>query len=91
MIAEHYSMFGASSGRAAPRNRRKISTAAGFTAVIPRAIYIVSLCIIQEHLIAKNKFDALVHPVLVLLTPFTGQVVLFTGLLTCGLVVRHLD
>lgn len=43
------------------------------TVAIPTAIYVVSLWVLQEHPLAKNKIDALVHPltaVLVLLTGF---------------------
>lgn len=74
------------------------ATMAGMAVAVPSAIYVVSIWILQEHPLAKNKIDALVHPltaVLVLLTPFTEQPVLFTGLLLTGLVVvrlvRHLE
>jgi low temperature requirement protein LtrA len=71
---------------------------AGMVLAIPSAIYVLSLWILQAHSQKENRFDALIHPItaiLVLLTPFTGQVILFTGILLSILVVirviRHLD
>ena len=65
---------------------------------VPTALYVLSLWILQEHSLADNKFDTLLHPVtaiLILLTPFTGQAVPLTGALLLILVVirlvRHLE
>jgi low temperature requirement protein LtrA len=71
---------------------------AGMALALPTAVFVFSVWILQEHPRAKNVIDTLLHPVtavLVLLTPFTGQAVLLTGLLLSGLVimrlVRHLE
>jgi hypothetical protein len=71
---------------------------AGMALAIPSAIYVLSLWVLQERVVAKNLFDTLVHPitaVLILLTPFTNQPVLLTGILLALLVtirlVRHLE
>ena len=71
---------------------------AGMAVALPSVIYILSLWLLQEHSRAKNVVDTLLHPVtavLILLTPFTGQAVLLTGILLCTLVairvVRHLE
>jgi low temperature requirement protein LtrA len=77
----------------------EISTVgAGMALAIPSAIYVLSLWVLQERVVAKNLFDTLVDPVtamLILLTPFTGQPVLLTGILLTLLVtirlVRHLE
>jgi low temperature requirement protein LtrA len=72
--------------------------AAGMALAIPCALYVFCIWVLQEQPRSKTLFDTLVHPVtavLILLTPFTGNVVLFTGLLLAGLVVirliRHLE
>jgi hypothetical protein len=65
---------------------------------LPSAIYVFSVWVLQEHPMAKNVFDTLVNPVtavLILVTPFTEQAVLLTGILLTILVairlVRHLE
>ena len=65
---------------------------------VPTAVFVFSVWILQEHPRAKNVIDTVLHPVtaiLVLLTPFTGQAALLTGLLLSGLVIirllRHLE
>ncbi|MBC7809698.1 MAG: low temperature requirement protein A [Burkholderiales bacterium] len=72
--------------------------AAGMAVALPCAIFVFSLWILQEHPRANNAIDTLLNPVtafLILLTPFTGQPVLLTGILLAALViirlVRHLD
>jgi low temperature requirement protein LtrA len=72
--------------------------AAGMALAIPSAIYVLSLWVLQERVLSNNRFDTLVHPVtavLILLTPFSGQTVLLTGILLTVLVVirlvRHLE
>lgn len=77
----------------------EISTlAAGMALAIPCAIYVLSLWVLQERVLSRHIFDTLVHPVtavLILLTPFTGQTVLLTGILLALLVairlVRHME
>ncbi len=65
---------------------------------MPTAIYVLSLWVLQEHSLADNRFDTVLHPVtafLILLTPFTGQAVPLTGVLLLILVVirlvRHME
>jgi low temperature requirement protein LtrA len=74
------------------------SSGAGMALALPTAVYVLVLWILQEHPRANNLFDTLLHPVmavLILVTPFTGQAVLLTGILLSILVVirlvRHLD
>jgi low temperature requirement protein LtrA len=71
--------------------------AAGMAVALPCAIYVISLWVLHQHTRAENPLDLLAHPVtavLILLTPFTGQPVLLTGVLLASLVavrlVRHL-
>jgi low temperature requirement protein LtrA len=71
---------------------------AGMAVALPSAIYVFCLWVLQAQPLAKNAFDTLVHPVtavLILLTTFTGQAVLLTGILLTILVVirlvRHLE
>jgi F0F1-type ATP synthase assembly protein I len=74
------------------------TTVAGMAVALPTAIYVFSLWVLQEHRRAKNLIDTLLNPItalLILLTPFTGQTVLLTGILLALLVgirlVRHLE
>jgi len=74
------------------------ATEAGMALAIPAAVYVVSLWVLREHPLATTLFDRLVFPVtavLILLTPFTGQAMLLTGILLAILVVirlvRHLE
>jgi low temperature requirement protein LtrA len=74
------------------------AVAAGMALALPTAIYVFSLWVLQEHRRADNLIDTLLNPVtavLILLTPFTGQTVLLTGILLALLVgirlVRHLE
>ncbi|MCC6611964.1 MAG: low temperature requirement protein A [Anaerolineae bacterium] len=77
----------------------EISTTAGSMALaMPVAIYVFSLWVLHEHPRAENPIDRLLHPiivVLILLTAFTDQVVLYTGLLLVFLLavrlMRHLE
>jgi low temperature requirement protein LtrA len=71
---------------------------AGMVVALPVAIYVLSLWVLHEHPRATNTFDRWIHPVmvvLILLTPLTGQAVLFTGILLFILImirlVRHLE
>lgn len=71
---------------------------AGMAVALPTAIYVFSLWVLQEHSRADKVVDTILHPitaVLILLTPFTGQAVIVTGILLVALVgtrlVRHLD
>jgi low temperature requirement protein LtrA len=73
-------------------------TAAGMAVAIPSALYVITLWALQEHMRVENRFDTLLHPVtalLILLTPFTGNAVLLTGILLSILVIirliRHLE
>ncbi len=74
------------------------AVAAGVAVAIPSAIYVLSLWVLQEHPRANKIIDTVLHPVtaaLILLTPFTEQPVLLTGILLAALVVvrlvRHLE
>ncbi|MBZ0293397.1 MAG: low temperature requirement protein A [Anaerolineae bacterium] len=77
----------------------EISTVgAGLAVALPVSVYVFSLWILHEHPNAEHFIDRLLHPiimVLILLTPFTGQAVLLTGILLVFLVavrlVRHLE
>jgi low temperature requirement protein LtrA len=77
----------------------KISASeANLAVTLPIAIYVLSLWVIHEHSQARNQVDRLLHPVtvlLIVLTSFTGQAVLLTGILLVILVVvrlvRHLE
>ena len=71
---------------------------AGMAVALPVSIFVFSLWILHEQPSAKGTMDKLLHPitaVLILLTPFTGQAVLLTGILLAILVairwVRHLE
>jgi low temperature requirement protein LtrA len=71
--------------------------AAGMAVALPVAIYVLSLWILREQPRANHPLDLLIHPImagLILLTPFTGQPVLLTGILLSALVavrlMRHL-
>jgi low temperature requirement protein LtrA len=71
---------------------------AGMAVALPSAIYVFFVWLLHEHPRSTNPVDTLVHPAtafLILLTPFTGQAVILTGLLMTGLViirlVRHLE
>jgi low temperature requirement protein LtrA len=70
---------------------------AGFAAAIPAAVYLVSLWAVQDLPRATNIMQGLLFPafaLLILLTPFTGQAVLLTGILLSALVairlIRHM-
>jgi low temperature requirement protein LtrA len=71
---------------------------AGMAVAIPVAIYVFCLWLLQQHHRSDNVIDTALHlvtAVLILLTPFTSQAVLLTGVLLAALVVirlvRHLD
>ncbi|MEO8392749.1 MAG: low temperature requirement protein A, partial [Chloroflexota bacterium] len=71
---------------------------AGMAVALPTAIYVLCLWVLQEHRRANSMIDSLLNPVaalLILLTPFTDQPVLFTGILLAVLValglIRHLE
>jgi low temperature requirement protein LtrA len=71
---------------------------AGMAVAVPISIYVLSLWVIHEHPRDDNLIDKLLHPlivILILLTPFTGQAVILTGILLVILVVirliRHLE
>ena len=71
---------------------------AGFAVALPSAIYVLTMWVLHEHPRAENLLDRYVHPVfvfLILLTPFTGQAVILTGVLLVTLVIirliRHLE
>jgi len=103
----HWFIFGATAAVGAglavaidaASHHAEISTeAAGMAVALPTAIYVLCLWILQEHRRANNMIDSLLNPVaavLILLTPFTGQPVLFTGILLAVLValrlIRHLE
>jgi low temperature requirement protein LtrA len=71
---------------------------AGMAVALPVSIYVFCLWVLHEHPRADNPIDKFVHPfivLLILLTPFTGQAVLLTGILLVALVairlMRHLE
>jgi low temperature requirement protein LtrA len=71
---------------------------AGMAVALPVSIYVFVLWILHEHPNSDNLIDKLLHPIimiLILLTPFTGQAVVLTGILLVILVavrlVRHLE
>jgi low temperature requirement protein LtrA len=71
---------------------------AGMAVSVPVALYVLSLWLLQEHHRMDSLIDNLLNPVaavLVLLTPFTDQSVLYTGIILSVLVVlrliRHLS
>ena len=73
-------------------------TTANLALTIPTAIYVLSLWILQEHSRDKNVINTLLHPIaaiLILLTSFTEQTVILTGILLVILVavrfIRHLE
>lgn len=74
------------------------ATGAGIAVALPVAIYVLCLWVLHEQPRVNSAIDRLLHPVivtLILLTPFTGQAVLLTGILLIALVairlVRHLE
>ncbi|MBI1279446.1 MAG: low temperature requirement protein A [Anaerolineaceae bacterium] len=65
-------------------------TTGNLALTIPTAIYVLSLWILQEHPRGKNIVNMLLHPicaVLIVLTSFTNQTVILTGVILVILVV----